>query len=254
MGTQKSINSVCQPLLQLELSQNMEHIQPASNGNNTNLYPIRIDASTKDKGVRLIDTIIYDPTCPPCINDHNNNSNNEKRIEYMAQNLTDTFLADMEVYNMVRSTSKHYSGRINLLGRTELYKEVQQQIRNQLYAIEHLYNERKEKRDKKKRKRDNTDDSKENDNTNDTADGGDSNSTISKYQKIQIRIKNGEAQINDEFYWDTSNTNTSSIDTCPITMANIIANDLSLSPEHSELAVDIATAIVEQLNGVPVTK
>ena len=224
----------------------------ARNSNNTNLYPIRIDASTKDKGVRIIDTIIYDPTCPPSINNNKNNFNNDKRIEYMAQNLADTFLGDMEVYNMVRSSTKHYSGRINLLGRTELYEEVQQQIRNQMHAIEHLYNERKETRDKKKRKKDNTDESIDNDNINDSEDGDNTNGTISKYQKIQIRIKNGESQINDEFFWDTSNTNTSSIDTCPITMANIIANDLSLS--QPELAVDIATAIVEQLNGAPVTK
>ena len=170
----------------------------------------------------------------------------------MAQNLADTFLGDMEVCNMVRSSTKHYSGRINLLGRTELYEEVQQQIRNQMHAIEHLYNERKETRDKKKRKKDNTDESIDNDNINDSEDGDNTNGTISKYQKIQIRIKSGESQINDEFYWDTSNTNTSSIDACPITMANIIANDLSLS--QPELAVDIATAIVEQLNGAPVTK
>ena len=206
------------------------------NNNNTNLYPIRIDASTSDKGVRIIDTIIYDPTCPPYINSITKNKNDT--IKDMAQNLTDAFLADMEVYNMTRSTSKHYSGRINLLGRIELYKEVQQQIRNQLYTIDHLYKERQEKRKKRKKE----------DDTNESTDGN-SNRIASNYQKIQLRIKNGESsQINDEFYWDTSNNNTSSIDTCPITMANIIAKDLEIA-QQPELAVDIATAIVEQLNG-----
>lgn len=129
------------------------------------LYPIRIQASSKDNSIRIIDTMLIDPLCLPvppssCVPSidqlANNNINIQKRIiSENAKYFATALLSDMEVHSV---TKVNKSARVKLMGSSGLQQEVKRQITEQLEAIVILEQDRKQKekihyRDVAKRRR-----------------------------------------------------------------------------------------------------
>src|SRR6056300_510564 len=95
----------------------------------TNLVPIRVDAWSSDGAVRVIDTLLIDTTCLPITHAHPRADGNNPSglnslgksgvdsniifslsslIDANAAHLTESILADAEVYGTVRSSSKTF--------------------------------------------------------------------------------------------------------------------------------------------------
>lgn len=101
------------------------------------IYPIRVDVSSKDNGLRIVDTILLDPTClpiPPSTTNENYNSYNlySQTILQNASFFAKNLLADMEV-DGINKTEK--IGRIRLVNNNDLIMMVENQIQKQLKSI-----------------------------------------------------------------------------------------------------------------------
>lgn len=101
------------------------------------IYPIRVDVSSKDNGLRIMDTILLDPTClpiPPSTTNKNYNSYNlySQTILQNASFFAKNLLADMEV-DGINKTEK--IGRIRLVNNNDLIMMVENQIQKQLKSI-----------------------------------------------------------------------------------------------------------------------
>ena len=101
------------------------------------IYPIRVDVSSKDNGLRIMDTILLDPTClpiPPSTTNENYNSYNlySQTILQNASFFAKNLLADMEV-DGINKTEK--IGRIRLVNNNDLIMMVENQIQKQLKSI-----------------------------------------------------------------------------------------------------------------------
>ena len=101
------------------------------------IYPIKVDVSSKDNGLRIMDTILLDPTClpiPPSTTNENYNSYNlySQTIVQNASFFAKNLLADMEV-DGINKTEK--IGRIRLVNNNDLIMMVENQIQNQLKSI-----------------------------------------------------------------------------------------------------------------------
>ncbi len=136
------------------------------------LYPIRVQASTRDRSIQIIDTILIDPHCLPvtpstCLSNISNASSSSSKstggntstqtsllqkqtIAENAQYLANTLLADMEVHKVSKSNK---SGRIRLLesGAGSLVQEVETQIATQIELI--LVKDAEEKRKRRQKLR-----------------------------------------------------------------------------------------------------
>ena len=222
----------------------------------TNLVPIRIDASSSDGAVRIIDTLLLDTTCLPISHAHpphdgnpsgltshsggrvENDSNLfsvSSLIDSNAAHLTESILADAEVYGSVRSSSKTFmGGRLDLLNDTKLYQQIEKQIRTQLSIA--LSTDKKE-----------------------LIDGGGSSphasasaevmNNQSKIVRIKIRLRHDNIAVMDEFDYDINTSGLEGSD--PLSIADNLVQDMRLPPE---LAPSIAASIVEQIFGVNVTE
>jgi SNF5 / SMARCB1 / INI1 len=101
------------------------------------LIPLRVDVTSDDGTIRLVDTIVLDPHCWPIplyapLQD---------AVEANAQELAHAVLADAEVYGMGR-TVRHFTGRVDIWS-PAMQAKVAQQLRPQMWSI--LESEREEK-------------------------------------------------------------------------------------------------------------
>uniref|UniRef100_A0A7S1ZM05 Uncharacterized protein n=1 Tax=Ditylum brightwellii TaxID=49249 RepID=A0A7S1ZM05_9STRA len=202
----------------------------------TNLFPIRIDASSSDNSIRLIDTLLIDPTCLPIPLSSFSEDAMQSYISQNTHEFVNTLLSDMEVYGTSR-TSKHFAGRVDLWNVVSLREEMERQVKEQLEAaislsvgnnagITSTTSDATTKKDDTKKE----ETTKKEENPN--------------LKRIKIRIRDNNILILDEFDYDTSTS--PSPDGCPIAIANQLVQDLNL-PESCGVA--IATSIAEQICG-----
>lgn len=214
----------------------------------TNLVPVRIDASSSDGAVRIIDTLVLDTKCLPVSHGHprhdgvsglnsfasgmkdisSNNFSLSSLIDVNAAHLTESILSDAEVYGAARSSSKTFmGGRLDLLSDTKLYHQVENQIRMQLKIA--LTTEKKDLMTKCAPSRLET-------------------NNESRIVRIKIRLRHENIVVVDEFDYDI---NSSGMEGCdPVSIANSLVQDMKLP---AELAPSITASIVEQIYGVSVT-
>jgi hypothetical protein len=93
------------------------------------LIPVRVDVSSQDKSVRVVDTLLVDPTCWPIPLYAPLQESVERNIREYAY----TILSDAEVAGMGR-TVRHFTGRVDVWS-TELQTKMEDQLRPQLWAI-----------------------------------------------------------------------------------------------------------------------
>lgn len=95
----------------------------------SSLFPIRVDAVSDDKMVRIIDTVLLDPTCwsiplyEPL----------EESVEANISDMAHSIISDAEVQSMGR-TVRHFTGRLDLWT-VRLQEKVEEQLRPQLWKI-----------------------------------------------------------------------------------------------------------------------
>jgi hypothetical protein len=110
------------------------------------LVPIRIDVFASDKSLRVVDTLLLDPTVWPIpfpqhvmISSSNNNTMSTYDaaktawIESNCQLLANQVLADQECLGMGR-TARHFTGRVDLWSDT-MQSLIADQIRPQLVQV-----------------------------------------------------------------------------------------------------------------------
>mmetsp|Transcript_5236 Transcript_5236/g.11882 ORF Transcript_5236/g.11882 Transcript_5236/m.11882 type:complete len:288 (+) Transcript_5236:88-951(+) len=244
----------------------------------TNLVPIRIDEFSSDGAVRVVDTLLLDTACLPISHAHSphdgnpspglssldvdgarsdrgsNNFSLSSLIDANAAHLTESILADAEVYGAVRSNSKIFmGGRLDLLADRKLYQAIEKQIRTQLSIA--LRTEKKDLMVKcgslsrgatvTPPAPDGTVTSDDNAQISSSAEAVNNQSRI---VRIKLRLRQENIVVMDEFDYDV---NSSGMEGCdPFSIANSLVSDLKLPPE---LAPSIASSIVEQIYGVDVS-
>jgi SNF5 / SMARCB1 / INI1 len=93
------------------------------------LIPIRVDVVSDDKTIRIVDTLLLDPTCWPIpLYDPL-----EESVEVNISDLAHSILSDAEVQSMGR-TVRHFTGRLDLWT-VRLQEKVEEQLRPQLWKI-----------------------------------------------------------------------------------------------------------------------
>lgn len=95
--------------------------------------PIRVDAWSPDKSVRIVDTLLFDSSVWPLPLQYTSSSTLSASLEANAQWLADTILSDAEVSGMGR-TVRHFTARVDLWSHG-LQRTIVDQIREQLWAI-----------------------------------------------------------------------------------------------------------------------
>ena len=241
----------------------------------TNLVPIRVDASSSDGAVHIIDTLLIDTTCLPISHGAHTYDGNpsglgslasssshgviddnfslSSLIDANASHLTQSILADAEVYGTVRSKGSYMGGRLDLLSDTQLYQTIEKQINTQLGIALGV------------------------DKTDLISIGGsipvmEKSSTVdaqtlslsstekteavvnnteqkSRIVRIKLRLRHDNFVVFGEFDYDI---NTSGVEGCePFSIANALVKDLKLPPE---LGPSISASIVEQIYGVDVSE
>eukprot|EP00980_Cylindrotheca_fusiformis_P019142 scaffold6486_cov96-Cylindrotheca_fusiformis.AAC.6 len=93
------------------------------------LIPIRVDASSDDKSVRIVDTFLFDPTCWPIPLSRPLSVSVEENVQLMA----DSILSDAETNGMGR-TVRHFTGRLDLWSES-LQKKIEAQLRPQFWKL-----------------------------------------------------------------------------------------------------------------------
>jgi len=220
----------------------------------TTLVPIRVDASSSDGAVHIIDTLLIDTNCLP-ISQPSNYSNQTSSLSTLsketdnsfslpslidpnATHLTETMLADAEVYGSSRGNKSYMGGRLDLLSDTKLYSIIYKQINTQLAIA--LGSD-------KKNMVSNTGYSIPAVKSDEEA--GDNSEQQSNIVRIKIRLRQDGFVIFDEFDYDV---NSSGMEGCdPFSIAKALVTDLKLP---IELTQTIASSIVEQIYGVNVTE
>jgi len=221
--------------------------------------------STKDNALRIIDSILIDPTCLPVKSPttnykHKHNSLRTQTILLNAAHLTQTLLADMEVEGMTNKSVK--IGRLRLLSNTYLKQKIEDQIQKQLQVIldkEHeMRFQRKaisttanhQHRPSKKRKADDSSSSSDGkfkvDDPSIKKDDQ-SESSSSHLIPIYLRIKEKGICITDQFHLDVDPLHPHLSN--PILLATSIAKDMNLP---SNMINSIAISISEQTHGLKV--
>ena len=195
-------------------------------GSITNLVPIRVDASSTNGTVHVIDTLLLDTSCLPISHSPliSNNSTAEYSIHSLvdanAAHLAESIITDAEVYGAVKS-SKNHMGRLDLLSDKQLYQTVEEQIRKQLLVA--LAADKTTLLSRADVKAENQ------------------NNVI----HIRIRLRHDNIAITDEFDYDMNISGIDGFD--PFTISRNIAEDLKLP---SECVISIATSILEQMYGL----
>ena len=177
------------------------------------LVPVRVDVSSDDKSIRIVETLLMDPTVwpipltPPL---HESVNRNVREVAH-------TLLSDLEVQGMGR-TVRHFTGRVDLWS-LSLQQKIEDQLRPQLWNIATGNNlvgcQQTSHNDGKK-----------------------NGSAV----PIKIRISVHGVMIKEDIMWDPSVP-----DYSPLDFAQTLGEELNL-PEEAVIAV--ATTIVEQLHGI----
>lgn len=162
------------------------------------LVPIRVDATSENATIRLVETLLFDPSCWPIPLYEPLQESVERNVQHFA----DTIIADAEVIGMGR-TVRHFTGRVELWSKS-LHDKVASQIRSQLWNVV----SREGKRPPHKR----------------------TPPEPSKVHKIKLRLTVNGVAIHDDFDWDTS------LQQSPITFAQRMGKDLNL-PEEATIAI-----------------
>lgn len=96
----------------------------------TTLIPIRVDVVSDDKSSRIVDTLLFDPTCWPIAL----YTPLQESVERNVQELAHTILSEAEVQGMGR-TVRHFTGRVTDLWSPSLQTKIEEQLRPQLWKI-----------------------------------------------------------------------------------------------------------------------
>jgi hypothetical protein len=170
---------------------------------------------TDDRLLRVVDTLLIDPTCWPislCAPLH-------ETVERNITHLAHTVLSDAEVQGMSR-TVRHFTGRVDILS-PQLQEKVEEQLRPQVWKIV-------------------------NGRAKITQDSNNNSSSSSRNDKhlipISIRFILNRIVVHEDILWDPYGPLT------PIEFAQEMTIELNL-PE--EATVSIVTLMLEQLYGLP---
>ena len=200
------------------------------------LYPIRIDATSNDRQLRIVDTLLWDATLEL---DH-------------ADQLAQQIVADTVVLGMGRA-ARHFTNRWEIGGDSaEMVTKIAAQIREQWRAIQQrrassCFHRSSSSATSKKRKRDNDKPTataapgvkeKENE-TTDESNPKENAASVSSPNLIPIHLRMSihGVRIHDDFDYDPTILN-------PVQMAQSIGDDLKLTPE---MVVAVAVEIAEQV-------
>jgi hypothetical protein len=93
------------------------------------MIPVRIDVTSDDKSIRIVDTLLMDPTCWPIPLSNPLQDSLERNITELAY----AILSETEVSGMGR-TVRHFTGRVDLYSEA-LQTKIEAQLRPQLQAI-----------------------------------------------------------------------------------------------------------------------
>eukprot|EP00566_Odontella_aurita_P017410 CAMPEP_0113580142 /NCGR_PEP_ID=MMETSP0015_2-20120614/30494_1 /TAXON_ID=2838 /ORGANISM="Odontella" /LENGTH=271 /DNA_ID=CAMNT_0000484269 /DNA_START=5 /DNA_END=817 /DNA_ORIENTATION=- /assembly_acc=CAM_ASM_000160 len=225
------------------------------------LYPLRIDALSTDGSARLVDTLLVDPLCLPVpIASTPLDDAIEENVRFVADGL----ISDMEVHSAVRTAKgSHFSGRVDVLGKPGLREKVEDQIRGQIKRmLKDLDGPRVLEGEKdsvveeppfKKRKVDAPSSSSACDEVSSSALAPSEKRMDEKSRQkgrlvpIKIRLRENNVVVLDEFQYDILSPPMPGGD--PISIAKGIVRDLNLP---QDMAVSIATLIVDQIHGLDV--
>jgi hypothetical protein len=95
----------------------------------SSLIPVRIDVVSDDKSIRIVDTLLLDPTCWPIPL----YAPLQESLERNVQELAHTILGEAEVQGMGR-TVRHFTGRVDLWS-PRFQAKIEAQLRPQLLTI-----------------------------------------------------------------------------------------------------------------------
>lgn len=95
----------------------------------SSLLPVRIDVVSDDKSIRIVDTLVLDPTCWPIPLYAPLQESLERNVKELAY----TILGEAEVQGMGR-TVRHFTGRVDLWSES-LQEKIESQLRPQLLKI-----------------------------------------------------------------------------------------------------------------------
>jgi SNF5 / SMARCB1 / INI1 len=175
------------------------------------LIPVRVDVLTDDRLLRVVDTLLLDPTCWPvslCAPLH-------ETVERNVTHITHTILSDAEVQGMTR-TVRHFNGRVDIWT-PQLQEKVEDQLRPQLWKIV---------------------------NGQATPVGNNSNNKKQKDSHllpISIRFIFNRLAVHEDILWDVHGPVT------PMEFAQDLANELQLP---DEAVISILTTMLEQIYGL----
>lgn len=93
------------------------------------LIPIRIDVVSDDKSTRIVETLLFDPSCWPIPLFAPLHQSLEQNVRQLAH----TLLSDLEVQGMGR-TVRHFTGRVDLYS-SSLQAKIEDQLRPQLWNL-----------------------------------------------------------------------------------------------------------------------
>jgi len=105
------------------------------------LFPVRIDVFSDDRNLRIVDSLLVDPTVWPVplprYFDYKCASEMDSAVDANSQYLANSILSDAEVMGMGR-TARHFTGRVDLWS-DRLQKKIADQIRPQILEIIRLF-------------------------------------------------------------------------------------------------------------------
>jgi hypothetical protein len=97
--------------------------------NSSKLVPVRVDVVSDDKSIRIVETLLLDPTCMPIPLSIPLSVSIEQNVKHIAY----TLLSEAETNGMGR-TVRHFTGRLDLFSPPLLYK-LEYQLRSQLWKM-----------------------------------------------------------------------------------------------------------------------
>jgi hypothetical protein len=230
--------------------------------------PIRIDASSEAPSrFRIIDTLLIDTTCLPAPVTSTQDDTSptiasefslSSLIERNASYLTESILADAEVYGAVRSSKHYLGGRLDLLSDTKLYETIHKQISTQLSLALNLG--KSELLGGKRAGTTNlvagepykTESSDVVPDTHSMQSNSENNGDEGiiprpNIVRIKLRLRHENIVVVDEFDYDVNLSGLEGSD--PFSIAKGMSKDLNLPKEFE---VSIASSILEQIYGIDV--
>lgn len=178
-------------------------------------------------------------------------------IERNSKYLTESILADAEVYGAVRSSKHYLGGRLDLLSDKQLYKTINDQISTQLSVAlnmgknELLCNQGGVRYTSARAlcKDESSDVVPDSMQSTPFGDASGQASFKSNIIRIKLRLRHENIVVVDEFDYDVNLSGLEGSD--PFSMAKSMVKDLNLPREFE---VSIASSIIEQIYGIAVTE